>query len=150
MIWLPIVPKQTSKEIEANARTEQADPDLYLRVVEKKRDGIVVRGAKAHNTIAPYAQELIVIPTRSLTPEESDWAVAFAIPADAEGVKQVVRLATIPPRVSLKAPIANYSDAESLTIFDNVFIPWERVFLCGETDMGGRLALQFAEFHRHS
>lgn len=129
---------------------EQVDPDLYLRIVDRKSDGIVVRGAKAHNTIAPYAEEIIVVPTRALTPEESDWAVAFAIPADAEGIHQVVRLANIRSREHLKAPIANFGDAESLTIFDNVFIPWERVFLNGETDMGGRLALQFAEYHRHS
>jgi 4-hydroxyphenylacetate 3-monooxygenase/4-hydroxybutyryl-CoA dehydratase/vinylacetyl-CoA-Delta-isomerase len=129
---------------------EQVDPDLYVHVVEKKSDGIVVRGAKAHNTIAPYAQEIIVLPTRSLTPEEGEWAVAFAIPADAEGLHQIVRLASIRPRQYLKAPIASFGDAESLTIFDNVFVPWERVFLCGETDMGGRLALQFAEYHRHS
>jgi 4-hydroxyphenylacetate 3-monooxygenase/4-hydroxybutyryl-CoA dehydratase/vinylacetyl-CoA-Delta-isomerase len=129
---------------------EQVDPDLYLRIVERKSDGIVVRGAKAHNTIASYAQELIVLPTRSLTKEEADWAVAFAIPADAEGIKQIVRLANMRPREFLKAPIGNFADAESLTVFDNVFVPWERVFLCGETDMGGRLALQFAEYHRHS
>ena len=129
---------------------EQVDPDLYLRIVERKSDGIVVRGAKIHNTIAPYAQELIVLPTRSLTPEESDWAVAFAIPGDWEGIHQIVRLANMRPRKYLEAPIATFGDAESFTVFDNVFIPWERVFLCGETDMGGRLALQFAEFHRHS
>ncbi len=129
---------------------EQVDPDLYVRIIERKSDGIVVRGAKAHNTIAPYAQEIIVMPTRALTPEESDWAVAFAIPADAEGLHQIVRLASIRPRKYLKAPIATFGDAESLTIFNNVFVPWERVFLCGETDMGGRLALQFAEYHRHS
>ena len=129
---------------------EQVDPDLYLRIVERKSDGIVVKGAKIHNTIAPYAQELIVLPTRSLTPEESDWAVAFAVPGDWEGVHQIVRLVNMRPRRHLKAPIANFGDAESFTVFDNVFVPWERVFLCGETDMGGRLALQFAEFHRHS
>jgi len=129
---------------------EQVDPDLYLRIVERKSDGIVVRGAKIHNTIAPYAQELIVLPTRSLTPEESDWAVAFAIPGDWEGIHQIVRLVNMRPRRYLKAPIADFGDAESFTVFDDVFVPWERVFLCGETDMGGRLALQFAEFHRHS
>ena len=129
---------------------EQVDPDLYLRIVERKKDGIVIRGAKAHNTIGPYAQEIIVLPTRALTSEEADWAVAFAIPADTEGITQIVRLANMRPREHLKAPIANFGDAESLTIFDNVFVPWERVFLYGETDMGGRLALQFAEYHRHS
>ena len=129
---------------------EQADPDLYLRIVERKSDGIVVRGAKAHNTIGPYAQEVIVLPTRALTAEEADWAVAFAMPADAEGITQIVRLANIRPREFLKAPMASFGDAEALTVFDNVFVPWERVFLCGETDMGGKLALQFAEYHRHS
>ena len=129
---------------------EQVDPDLYLRIVEKKSDGIVVRGAKAHNTIAPYAEEIIALPTRFLTEEESDWAVAFAIPGDWEGVHQIVRIANIRPREYLKAPIATFGDAESLTVFDNVFVPWERVFLCGERDMGGRLALLFALYHRHS
>jgi 4-hydroxyphenylacetate 3-monooxygenase/4-hydroxybutyryl-CoA dehydratase/vinylacetyl-CoA-Delta-isomerase len=129
---------------------EQVDPDLYLRIVERRSDGIVVRGAKAHNTMAPYAQELIVLPTRALTPEEADWAVAFAVPADTGGLHQIVRLVNIRSREQLKAPIASFGDAESFTVFDNVFVPWERVFLCGETDMGGRLALQFAEFHRHS
>jgi len=129
---------------------EQVDPDLYLRIVERKSDGIVVRGAKAHNTIAPYAEEIIAMPTRYLTEEESDWAVAFAVPGDWEGVHQIVRVANIHPREYLKAPIATFGDAESLTVFDNVFVPWERVFLCGERDMGGRLALLFALYHRHS
>lgn len=129
---------------------EQVDPDLYLRIVERKSDGIVVRGAKAHNTIAPYAEEIIAIPTRFLTEEESEWAVAFALPGDWEGLHQIVRVANIRPREYLKAPIATFGDAESLTVFDNVFVPWERVFLCGERDMGGRLALLFALYHRHS
>jgi aromatic ring hydroxylase len=109
---------------------QQADPDLYLRIVERKKDGIVVRGAKAHNTIAPYADEIIAIPTRFLTPEESDWAVAFAIPADTEGVKLVCRPTAFRPRKLLDAPINHFGDVESLTIFDDVFVPWERVFLC--------------------
>lgn len=129
---------------------EQTDPDLYLRIVERKSDGIVVRGAKAHNTIAPYAQEIIVLPTRALTADEADWAVAFSLPADTEGIHQILRVASMRPRKHLKAPIASFGDAESLTVFDDVFVPWDRVFLCGETDMGGKLALQFAEFHRHS
>ncbi len=129
---------------------EQVDPDLYVRIVERRSDGIVVRGAKAHNTIAPYADEIIAIPTRFLTEEESDWAVAFAVPGDWEGVHQIVRIANVRPRKHLKAPMANFGDAESFTVFDNVFVPWERVFLCGERDMGGRLALLFALYHRHS
>ncbi|MBI2846694.1 MAG: aromatic ring hydroxylase [Chloroflexi bacterium] len=129
---------------------EQVDPDLYLRIVERRKDGIVVRGAKAHNTIAPYADEIIVLPTRTLTEEEEDWAVAFALPADTPGIHLVCRPSSYRPRKQLKAPIVNYGDVESLTIFDNVFVPWERVFMCGEREFGGRLALLFALYHRHS
>ena len=128
---------------------EQVDPDLYLRVVEKRKDGIVVRGAKAHNTTAPYVEEIIVLPTRFLTPEESDWAVAFAIPADAPGVKQITRPSAPRRREYLKTP-GPFGSADSLTVFDDVFVPWERVFLCGETMFGGRLAILFATYHRHS
>lgn len=129
---------------------EQMDPDMYLRVVEKKSDGIVVRGAKAHNTIAPYADELLVIPTRNLTKEEGAWAISFAIPADWEGVKLICRVTSPRPRIKYQAPYNQYGVADSLTVFDNVFIPWERVFMCGEWEFGARLALLFANFHRHT
>ncbi len=129
---------------------QQVDPDLYLRIVDRKKDGIVVRGAKAHNTTGPYADEIIVIPTRSLTKEEGDWAVAFAIPADTEGVKLICRPCAYRARKQLHAPIANFGDVESLTIFDDVFVPWERVFMAGEQEFGGPLALLFALYHRHS
>jgi 4-hydroxyphenylacetate 3-monooxygenase/4-hydroxybutyryl-CoA dehydratase/vinylacetyl-CoA-Delta-isomerase len=129
---------------------EQKDPDLYLRVVERKKDGIVVRGAKAHNTIAGYAEEIIAVPTRFLTPEEKDWAVAFAIPADWDNVHLVCRATNVRERKKFDAPIAHVGDVESLTIFDNTFIPNDRIFLNGETEAAGILALLFALFHRHS
>lgn len=129
---------------------QQADPDLYLRVVEKRDDGIVVRGAKAHNTIAPYADEIIVIPTRAMTEKDADWAVAFAVPADAPGVTQVVRATNYRRRERLEAPLNRYGSADALTIFDDVFVPWERVFMCGEYQFAGQLASLFATFHRHS
>ncbi len=134
---------------------EQEDPDMYLRIVESRADGIVVRGAKLHNTIAPYADEIIVLPTRFMTEKDSDYAVAFAIPADWEGIKIVARYAYQHRRKHLKAPIAEFGDAESFTLFDNVFIPRERVFLDGKSDprqtaFAGFLALLFAHFHRHS
>lgn len=130
--------------------SEQQDPDLYLRVVERCKDGIIVRGAKAHNTVGPYADEIIVTPTRFLTPDEGDWAVAFAIPADTPGVKLICRPTNFRPRKLLDAPIERFGDVESLTIFDDVLVPWERVFLCGEHFFGGPLALLFALYHRHS
>jgi len=130
---------------------QQVDPDQYLRIVEKKKDGIVVRGAKAHNTMAPYAEEIIAVPTRFLTPEEEDWAVAFAIPADTPGVKLLTRTTQVRERVpELDAPVTKFGAADSMTVFDDVFIPNDRVFLCGEAEYGGQLALLFALYHRHS
>lgn len=130
---------QTDVKGDRNLRPhEQADPDLYLHIVEKRRDGIVVRGAKAHNSIAAYADEVIVTPTRVLTKEEADWAVAFALPGDAPGIHQVVVVASPRARQALKAPVADYGSCHSLTIFENAFVPWERVFMCGEWEFGGR------------
>ena len=129
--------------------SEQEDPDLYLRVVERKSDGIVVSGCKVHISEASIADEIIVVPTRALLPGEKDWAVAFAVPADWEGVKQVVTIHNLRGRkVYKKGFMQGLTD--SYTIFDKCFIPWERVFLCGETTHGAVGALLFALFHRHS
>ena len=130
--------------------SQQEDPDMYLRVVEKNSKGIVVRGAKNHITMGPYVDEHLVIPTRTFTKDEGDWAVAFAIPADTEGVKIISRIVTPRPRIELKAPYNQYGVADSVVVFENVFVPWERVFMCGEWEFAGRLALTFAGFHRHS
>jgi len=128
----------------------QEDPDLYLHVVKKDSGGIVVRGAKNHITMGPYVDEHLVIPTRTLTEEEGDWAVSFAVPADAEGVRIISRVVTPRPRIRLEAPYNRYGVADSVVVFDDVFVPWERVFMCGEWEFAGRLALTFAGFHRHS
>lgn len=129
---------------------EQTDPDLYLRVVEKRKDGIIVRGAKNHITMAAHADEIIALPTRVMTEEEADWAVAFAVPADTEGVYLVSRASSPRPRQKLPAPIAEHGWADSFILFDDVFVPWDRVFMCGERQYAGRLALLFAVLHRHS
>ena len=128
---------------------EQKDKDLYLRVVEKKSDGIVVRGAKVHNSWASVVEQINVLPTRALTKEEGDWAVAFWVPADAEGIKQIVSIVA-PEYPEGYAGPGPWGGADSMTVFDDVFVPWENVFLCGETDMGGYLAFMFALYHRHS
>ena len=129
---------------------EQEDPDLYVRVIEKREDGIIVSGCKAHNTTAPYADEVIVIPTRVMGKDEGDWAVSFAIPADTEGVTLVCRSTGPRSRSKLEAPFNKYGVCDSMTVFDNVFVPWDRVFMCGETKFAGRLALAFANNHRFS
>jgi aromatic ring hydroxylase len=130
---------------------QQADPDLYLHVVERRADGIVVRGAKAHNTAAPYCHELIVLPTRDMREEDADYAVAFAIQADAPGIRMICRGAAPTGRHEMGAPVSSrYASVESLTLFEDVFVPSERVFLCGEWQLAGHLAETFATYHRHS
>ena len=129
---------------------EQKDPDLYLHVVEKRQDGIVVNGAKAHNTCSAYVDEIVAIPTRFMTAEEPDWAVAFAIPSDYEGVTIINGAFSPSPRRRLDAPYSKVGVSHSITVFDHVFVPWERVFLCGEAELAGKLALLFALYHRHS
>lgn len=129
---------------------KQKDPDLYLRVLEKRADGIIVNGAKAHNSCSVYADEIVVLPTRNLAADESDWAVAFSLPADWEGITLINGAYNPPRRKKLNAPYNLYGESHSLTVFDHVFVPWERVFLCGEADQAGRAALFFALYHRHS
>lgn len=128
---------------------EQADPDLYVRIVERRNDGIVVRGAKAHTTASPAANELIVIPTRAMGPEDADYAVAFAIPVDTPGVILICRPTGSVEQDPRDYPVSRFNiETESLTVFDNVFIPWERVFLAGEHQYAGLLANTFGTIHR--
>jgi 4-hydroxyphenylacetate 3-monooxygenase/4-hydroxybutyryl-CoA dehydratase/vinylacetyl-CoA-Delta-isomerase len=130
---------------------QQADPDLYLRVVERKDNGIIVRGAKANITTAAYSEEIIVVPTRALTKEESDWAVCFAIPTDTKGVTHIAVSKAPAAKKRFEKPLSSkYAFTDSLIIFDDVFVPKDRVFLCGEWDQAMRLGGLFGNFHRHS
>jgi len=128
---------------------DQLDPDMYVHVVEKRKDGIIVAGCKIHISEASVSDELLVIPTRALRPEDKDYAVAFAVPADYEGVTQVVTVHNLRSREHFPRGFMPGA-TDSLIIFDDVFVPWERVFLCGENNHGGALALLFGLFHRHS
>jgi len=128
---------------------EQADPDMYVHVVERKKDGIIVSGCKLHISEASVSDEILVVPTRALRPEDKDYAVSFAVPGDYEGVSQVVTIHKLRDREYF--PRGFHPGAtDSYIIFDEVFVPWERVFLCGEHQHGGALALLFGLFHRHS
>jgi aromatic ring hydroxylase len=120
-----------------------------VRIKERRKDGIIVEGCKLHISEASVADEVLVLPTRALRPEDKDYAVAFAIPADWDGMKQVVTIHNFRPREHYKRGfMPGYTD--SYLLFDNCFVPWERVFLAGESLLGGACALLFALFHRHS
>ena len=118
--------------------SDQDDPDLYLRIVERKKDGIVVRGAKLHITAASMVHELVVMPTKAMSPGEEDYSVSFSIPVNTKGVKIINRAYAEPGRSAFDFPMSVHKNApEGFVIFDDVFVPWERVFLAGETKLAG-------------
>ena len=129
----------------------QPDPDMYVRIVDRRSDGIVVRGAKAHTSVSTNANELIVLPTRAMGEADRDYAVSFAIPIATPGL---VLLASAydshgPQSAAAERPIsARHKMMETTTVFEDVFVPWERVFLAGEHEFAGPLALAFVEHHR--
>ncbi len=141
---------QTDQKGERMKRpSQQTDPDMYVHVVEEKADGIVVRGCKVHISEASISDEILVVPNRALMPDEKEYARLFRNPVRSPGIKQVVSFHNNSKReVYQNGFEVGYTD--SYIIFDNTFVPWDRVFLCGETQHGGIAALLFALFHRHS
>ncbi len=120
---------------------DQDDPDLYTRIVDRTDDGIVVRGAKLHITGAALCHEIVVMPTKSMRPGEEDYSVSFSIPAATPGVKIINQSYAEPDINTFDYPIsARHSMPEGFIIFDDVFVPWDRVFLAGDTQLAGVFA----------
>jgi aromatic ring hydroxylase len=128
---------------------EQPNPGSYVHIKERTKDGIIVEGCKVHISEASVADEVLVLPTRALRAEDKDYAVAFAVPGDWDGLTQVMTLHNLREREHYKRGFMPGA-TDSYMIFDNCFVPWDRVFLAGEHQHGGVLALLFALFHRHS
>lgn len=133
---------------------DQTDPDLFLRVVERKPDGVVVRGAKFHQTGMLNSHEIIVMPTLNMRSGEEDWAICFAIPANAQGIRFIYGRQTSDTRKleGLKLDVGNptFGGQEVMTVFEDVFVPEERIFLNGEVNHSGLLVERFAAYHRQS
>jgi 4-hydroxybutyryl-CoA dehydratase / vinylacetyl-CoA-Delta-isomerase len=123
-----------------------------LRIVQRKPKGIVVRGAKLHTTYGPGAHEVVAVPCRALGEDDRDYAVSFAVPIDTKGVKLITRPSPGPSTIGeMESPLSSrYIGVECLTIFDDVFIPEERIFMCGEWDQTFKLPFYFAGLHRQS
>jgi aromatic ring hydroxylase len=131
--------------------SKQPNPEAYVKIVEKRDDGIVVSGMKMSITAVAYVEEFLVLPTRALMEDDHDYAVAFSIPADAEGVSLITRPVWHRDKDDPDAsPFCKFGVSDSVVVLDNVFIPKERVFMCEEWKFGRRLALLFADSHRHS
>jgi 4-hydroxybutyryl-CoA dehydratase/vinylacetyl-CoA-Delta-isomerase len=133
---------------------EQSDPDLYLHLIKKDDQGIVIRGAKVHQTGALNSHQIIVMPTRSLKENEALYAVVCAVPADEDGITYILGRQSSDTRrlEGGQVDVGNfvYGGHEAVVIFDDVFVPWERVFMCGEYQYAGQLVEVFAGYHRVS
>lgn len=135
--------------------SQQEDPDLYLRITEVREDGIVVRGAKAHQTGAVNSHEHLIMPTIALKEEDKDYAVSFAVPSDAEGVIMIYGRQSCDTRkleegADVDLGNANFGGHEALVIFNDVFVPNDRIFMCKEAKYAGMLVERFAGYHRQS
>jgi 4-hydroxybutyryl-CoA dehydratase / vinylacetyl-CoA-Delta-isomerase len=133
--------------------SKQSDPDLFTHVAERRPDGIIVRGAKAHQTGAVNSHEILIMPTQAMREEDRDYALACAIPLNTPGIVLIFGRQTNEERkleggIDVGNPRFGLLGGEALVVFDDVFVPWERVFLCGEYDMAGLLVERFATIHR--
>jgi 4-hydroxybutyryl-CoA dehydratase/vinylacetyl-CoA-Delta-isomerase len=111
---------------------KQDDPDAYTRVVERRADGVVIRGAKLHITGASMAHDLMVIPTKAMKPGEEAYAIGCAVPVNSPGVKIIdTTFAPRHPDTRTFPVSAKIHMAEGFVILDDVFVPNERIFLDG-------------------
>ena len=135
--------------------SKQDDPDMYMHVVEVREDGIVVRGAKAHQTGAVNSHEYLIMPTVAMKEEDKDYAISFAVPSDAPGVFMIYGRQSCDTRkleegADMDLGNSQYGGHEALVVFDNVFVPKERVFMCREYQFAGMMVERFAGYHRQS
>jgi len=133
--------------------SQQEDPDLFVRVVERREDGIVIRGAKAHQTGCINSHWILVMPTMRLTEADKEWSVVCAIPVEAAGLTYIYGRQSCDTRAmegEIDAGNATYSGQEALIVIEDVFVPWEHVFLDGEYEFAAELVERFTNYHRRS
>jgi 4-hydroxyphenylacetate 3-monooxygenase len=117
---------------------EQADPYIVAGVVEERDDGIVIRGARMLATLAPFSDELAVFPSTVLqnAPGAERYAYAFAIPCDTPGLKMICRESFDAGGSRFDHPLATgFEEMDALVVFDDVLVPWERVFLYNSVEL---------------
>lgn len=145
----------TDAKADRNLRpSQQPDPDQYLHVVEEKDEGIIVRGAKLHQTGAVNSHEIIVMPTRAMREDDDTYAISFALPADTTGIIYIYGRQSCDTRKTEGGTIDTgnilYGGQECMVVFEDVLVPWDRVFMYKEWEFAGDLVEKFAAYHRQS
>jgi 4-hydroxybutyryl-CoA dehydratase/vinylacetyl-CoA-Delta-isomerase len=136
------------------APSQQEDPDMFVHIVERRDDGVIIRGAKANITGTVNSHEMLLMPTLRMREEDKDYSVCVAVPTDAPGITHIYGRQSCDTRKLEEGDIdvGNYGFGghETLSIFEDVFVPWERVFMNGEFDFSIMLVERFAAYHRQS
>jgi 4-hydroxybutyryl-CoA dehydratase/vinylacetyl-CoA-Delta-isomerase len=134
--------------------SEQEDPDLFVRVVERRPDGLVLRGAKMHQTGCLNSHWLVVMPTMRLTAKDRDYAVVAAMPVDAKGITYICGRQSCDTRAMEPGDVdqgnAGYSGQEAIIVLEDVFVPFSHVFMDGEWEFAAPLVERFTAYHRRS
>ena len=134
--------------------SQQDDPDLFVHVVKEDEKGLYISGAKAHQTGCINSHWIMVMPTMRLRPEDKEYAIVGAVPADAKGITYIYGRQSCDTRSmeagDLDAGNAKFSGQEAMIIFDSVFIPKELVFMEGEVEFASMLVERFTCYHRRS
>lgn len=132
----------------------QQDPDMFVRIVERRDDGIVIRGAKAHQTGCVNSHWILVMPTMRLSDEDRDYAVVCALPVEDPGLSFIYGRQSCDTRAMEDGEIdqgnAQFGGQEAMIIIEDVFVPWDRVFMDGETEFAVDLVERFTAYHRRS
>ncbi len=126
--------------------SEQDDPDMSLHLVEKREDGIVVQGAKVMICGVAASHEIFVLPGAGYKESDKDWAVSFVIPRDTEGLTIVETRRPSDSREEEEGfdiPVKKGGITQAYLFFENVFVPKERVFMCGEYKYSLNAVLNF-------
>lgn len=138
----------------SKAPADQDDPDLFVHVVERRPDGLVLRGAKAHQTGCINSHWIVVMPTMRLREADRDYAVVAAIPVEHPGLTYIYGRQSCDTRALEGGDIdlgnARYGGQEAMIILDDVFVPWEFIFMDGETEWASPLVDRFTAYHRRS
>jgi len=138
----------------SKAPHEQADPDLFVHVSRRTAEGVYLKGAKAHQTGCINAHWLLVMPTMRLGTADKDYAIVGAVPVDAAGITYIYGRQSCDTRSMEGGEIdpgnKQFGGQEAMIIFDEVFIPWDNVFMDGEVEFAALLVERFTTYHRRS
>jgi len=135
---------------------DQSDADLFVHVVERRADGVVLRGAKMHQTGCLNSHWLVVMPGTRLGPRDKDYAVVAAIPVTDPGLTFIYGRQSCDTRSmegggsGIDAGNAQFSGQEAIVVLEDVFVPNELLFMDGETEFAAALVERFTAYHRRS